>query len=262
MHTRTVAIPLAVACLAACAAAPARASDAASVSLSAGAEYSTGDYGGDASVDETYLPLTAAVDFERVSVRVVVPMLVVRAPELTVIDGGDGQPIVGEGPVTTTSGLGDVVLSATAYDVYVSSGGGLALDLTGKVKLGTADADSGLGTGATDYSVQADVFRFFDRFTLMGTLGYSLRGDPQGYELDDTPYASVGGSWSWRDGASIAAFYDYRAAAYAGAPASSELSGSVTAPLGRRGRAEFYVSTGLSDGSPDWAAGLSLRVTY
>ncbi len=114
----------------------------------------------------------------------------------------------------------------------------------------------------TDYSVQADVFRFFDRFTLMGTLGYSLRGDPQGYELDDTPYASVGGSWSWRDGASIAAFYDYRAAAYAGAPASSELSGSVTAPLGRRGRAEFYVSTGLSDGSPDWSAGLSLRVAY
>ena len=262
MNTTRAALPLAAACLAACAVPAARASDEASVSFSAGAEYSSGDYGGDSSVEETYLPLTAAVEFERLSVRVVVPTLVVRAPELTVIDGGDGQPIVGEGPVATTRGLGDVVLSATVYDVYASPAGALALDLTGKVKFGTADEDSGLGTGANDYSLQADVFRFFDGFTLMGTLGYSLRGDPPGYELDDTPYASLGGSWSWREGTSVGAFYDYRAAAYAGAPASSELSGSITTALGRHGRAECYVSTGLSDGSPDWSAGLSLRVAY
>ena len=57
-----------------------------------GAEYTTGDYGGDESVDEFYLPVTATVDFARVGLRLTVPFLSVRAPEFTTITGPDGQP--------------------------------------------------------------------------------------------------------------------------------------------------------------------------
>jgi len=53
------------------------------------------------------------------------------------------------------------------FDVLSSSSGDLAMDLTGKIKFGTADEDKGLGTGEQDYSLQADVFRFFDGATLM-----------------------------------------------------------------------------------------------
>jgi len=63
-----------------------------------GAEYTTGDYGGDESVDEFYVPVTGTLDLDRVTFRLTVPFLSVRAPELTTISGPDGQPIVGEGP--------------------------------------------------------------------------------------------------------------------------------------------------------------------
>ncbi|MFO7650989.1 MAG: hypothetical protein R6X13_06605, partial [bacterium] len=70
------------------------------------------------------------------------------------------------------------------------SSGNLALDLTGKVKFGTADFDQGLGTGEQDYSLQAGLFRFFDRFTAIGTAGYTVRGDPDDVDLDDQFFAS------------------------------------------------------------------------
>jgi hypothetical protein len=107
-----------------------------------------------------------------------VPFLGVRAPALTTSTGADGQPVIGEGPVATESGVGDVVGSITAFDVLSAGGGDVVLDLTGKAKFGTADADRGLGTGEQDYALQADVSRFFRHASLMGTVGYAVRGDP------------------------------------------------------------------------------------
>lgn len=230
--------------------------------LGVGAEYTTGEYGGDAPVDEFYVPVTATLDLDRVALRLTVPFLSVRAPELTMIDGPDGQPIVGEGPTVTTSGVGDVVAAVTLYDAFVTRNGDFALDLTGKVKFGTADADEGLGTGADDYSLQADWFRFFDQFTLMGTAGYSLRGDPQGYDLGDTFYASLGGSYALGRRLSCGAFFDYREAAVIGSESAQELSGWISTGVGDHGRAELYVIGGFGDGSPDWGAGLSFRTRF
>jgi hypothetical protein len=231
-------------------------------SLAVGAEYTTGDYGGDQSVEETYVPVTAVLDVERVSFRLTVPYLSVRAPELTYFDGPDGQPIVGEGPVVTNDGIGDVQAVVTVYNVLSAGDGSSALDLTGKIKFGTADVDAGLGTGEQDYSVQADMFRFFSRFTAMGTLGYSLRGDPEGYDLDDTFYASLGGSYAVTNRVQLGGFFDFREASIQGTDDIQELSGWVATQVGDRGRVDFYVLTGFSDSSPDWGAGISYRASF
>ena len=231
-------------------------------SLGAGAEYTTGDYGGDESVDEFYLPVTATLDFERVSLRLYVPFLSVRAPELTTITGPDGQPVIGEGPTQTESGLGDVLASLTVFDVLSGSGGDLALDLTGKVKFGTADEEKGLGTGEQDYSLQADVFRFFDKATLMGTAGYAFRGDPGSYELDDTLFASAGASYATSDATSIGAFFDFREASVPDSDSLQELSAWVSTRLGANGRAQVYVLAGFGDSSPDWGGGLSFSTRF
>jgi hypothetical protein len=231
-------------------------------SLAVGAEYTTGDYGGDQSVEETYVPVTAVLDLDRVSFRLTVPYLSVQAPELTYIDGPDGQPIVGEGPVVTNDGIGDVQAVVTVYNVLSSGDGSSALDLTGKIKVGTADVDTGLGTGEQDYSVQADMFRFFSRFTAMGTVGYSLRGDPEGYDLDDTFYASLGGSYATTDRVQLGGFFDFREASVQGTDDIQELSGWVATQVGDQGRVDFYVLTGFSDSSPDWGAGISYRASF
>ncbi|HSN70880.1 MAG TPA: hypothetical protein VLT59_05195, partial [Steroidobacteraceae bacterium] len=61
------------------------------LTVSAGALYTTGDYGGEKSVDEVYVPVTAGVDWSRVALRVTVPVLSVRAPEQTSVVGPDGE---------------------------------------------------------------------------------------------------------------------------------------------------------------------------
>ena len=150
-----------------------------------GGEYSSGDYGGQESINETYLPVNFIYDAPRVTARVTVPYLSVRAPEGTITEGPDGEIVVGEGPVTTESGIGDVLAALTVYDVLVLGQGDYAMDLTGKVKFGTADEDDGLGTGENDYSIEANLFRFFDRFTLLGVGGYVVRGDPPEVDLQN-----------------------------------------------------------------------------
>lgn len=238
------------------------AAEAPRFSLGAGAEYTTGDYGGDESVDEFYLPVTATLDFERVALQLTVPFLSVRAPELTTITGPDGQPVVGVGPRVTESGLGDVLASVTVFDVLTAADGDFALDLTGKVKFGTADEDKGLGTGEQDYSLQADVFRFFATATLMGTVGYAFRGDPQGYDLDDTFFASLGASYAVTDRARVGAFFDYRDASVPDTDTIQELSAWMSTRVGARGRAQFYLLAGFGDSSPDWGGGLSFSASF
>ena len=103
MHRPTTAVPPAAILFAAASlTAPVGAwAEGARFSVDAGAEYTTGDYGGDESVDELYLPVTGTLDLDRIAFHLTVPFLSVRAPELTVIDGPDGQPIVGEGQMVT-----------------------------------------------------------------------------------------------------------------------------------------------------------------
>ena len=231
-------------------------------SIIAGAEYTSGDYGGDESIDEFYVPVTGTMDFERVTLRLTVPFLSVTAPEYTTISGPDGQPIVGEGPRVTESGLGDVLMSATVYDLLTAAGGDLAIDLTGKIKFGTADADKGLGTGEQDYFLQFDAFRFFEQATLMGSLGYVVRGEPDDYELDNTWFASVGASRALNDKLRLGAFYDFRQASVPDSDALQELSAWMSTRLGKNGRAQFYVLAGFGDSSPDWGAGLSFGTSF
>ena len=163
--------------------------------LSAGAEYTTGTYGGDTDIEDLYVPFKATLDFRRVSFRLTVPHLSVRAPEGTVITGPGGEPVPGTGDIVTNSGIGDVIGSVTVYDVVRNRRLGFAMDLTGKVKFGTADADKGLGTGENDFTVQADFLKFADRITWIASIGYKFRGQPPDAVLDDAFLASAGGAY-------------------------------------------------------------------
>ena len=144
------------------------------------------------------MPVTATYDASRGSVPadVAVPERA-RAAEGAMIEGPDGQPIVGEGPRTTESGLGDIVAAATVFDVLRSSTGDVALDVTGKVKFGTADEDKGLGdrrAGLHAAGRPVPVLRSVhgDRH---GGL-HVARGDPEGVNLNDAFFASLGGTYA------------------------------------------------------------------
>ena len=147
-------------------------------SWSTGFEYSSGTYGGDADIEDLYLPIGFNLNLPRVSLDLTVPYLSMRAPAGTTATGPDGEPVPGSGEMVTESGLGDIVAGITVYDVLYSDRLGLALDLTGKVKFGTADEDKGLGTGEQDFTLRTDLYKFFEHFTLLGSVATSSVGIP------------------------------------------------------------------------------------
>ena len=212
----------------------------------------------DADFEDTYIPLSAIVSGDRVSFRVTVPYLSVYAPEGTIYDP-DGVPIPGTGEMTTESGLGDILASVTVYDVIRSDRHRIAVDLTGKVKLGTADETVGLGTGENDYTVQADVFKFTDSITLMASLGYRFRGEPEGFSVDDTFIAAVGATFPFTPELKGGLFFDYREASFEGNDDSQELTAFLSRRLSDGWKIQAYVVTGFSDGSPDFGGGIMVK---
>src|SRR3546814_6362082 len=62
-------------------------------------------------------------------------------------------------------------------DLYSNTQTVFGLDLTGKVKFGTADEDEGLGTGQEDYSGLLDAYQQFGEWTVFGGVGYTTFGD-------------------------------------------------------------------------------------
>jgi len=243
--------------VAALAASGAAAAEEGVFTLSAGAEYTTGDYGGDKSIDEVYVPVSGYYDTEKITFRLTVPFLQVRAPEGTISEGPGGEIIIGDGPRTTENGLGDVIAALTVYDVYRSPGGAFALDLTGRIKFGTADEDKGLGTGENDYSAQVDMFRFYDRFTAIGSVGYTVRGDPDGVDLDNAVFVSVGFSYRASSTARYGAFYDYREASLSSNDDPQEISVFAAWRLAPQWVLRGYALAGLSDSSPDFGIGVT-----
>lgn len=228
------------------------------ITLSTGVDFTTGNYGGDVDIEDVYVPLTANFDYGRIAYRLTVPYLSVRAPEGTVFDAG-GEPVPGSGAMTTESGLGDIIGSATLYDVISNRQLGFAMDLTAKVKFGTADEAKGLGTGENDYSVQADFFKDVDQLTWIGSVGYTLRGDPTGIDLENVFMASVGGTYKFTPDVKSGLFFDYRESALAGSDDIQELSGFVSRRISDDWRIQVYALTGLSDSSPDLGGGLRIK---
>jgi hypothetical protein len=227
-------------------------------SISAGAEYTTGTYGGDSSIEDFYVPLKATMDFNRLSFRLTVPYLSVRAPEGTVVTGPGGEPIPGTGDIVTNSGIGDVIGSVTVYDVIRSRRLGFAMDLTGKVKFGTADVDKGLGTGENDFTVQADFLKFTDRITWIGSIGYKFRGQPPGAMLDDALLASAGGIYKFNGDTRAGMFFDYRESSI-GADPTQELSVFLSNRISPDWRLQVFVFKGFTDSGADWGAGLQVK---
>ena len=255
----TVRITSLLGCLAAlCGATALAQDDSPRYTLSAGAEYTTGTYGGDTDIEDFYVPLKATMDFDRMSFRITLPYLSVRAPEGTVITGPGGEPIPGTGDIVTNSGIGDVIGSVTIFDVFRNRRLGLAMDLTGKVKFGTADVDKGLGTGENDFTVQADVLKFADRITWIGSVGYKFRGQPLGAVLDDAWLVSAGGIYKFTRDVRAGMFFDYRGSSI-GADPAQELSVFFSNRISTDWRLQAFLFKGFTDSGADWGAGLQVK---
>ncbi|MFZ5656036.1 MAG: transporter [Pseudomonadota bacterium] len=258
-----------MACALALAATCAHAQDG--LSLGVGVDYSTGDYGTETTTRILSVPLSAKLVSGDWTFKASLPWMRVEGDpnvvpglgsivNLNPIGRGRGRGDTGTGTAEsgTASGIGDLRLAAT---YTLPSTGALGVDLTANAKIATADEDKGLGTGANDYGVAVDLYRDFSGTTLFGGVGYTWLGESDYIDVDAVANANVGASWKTGVG-SVGLMYDWREAATAEAEERSEVTGFFSLPAGETNRVQLYATKGLSDGSPDWGAGVSFTAGF
>ena len=128
--------------------------------------------------------------------------------------------------------------------------------------LGTADIDNGLGTGENDVSLYLDAYKWFDGFTLISSVGYRWRGEPEGVDFDDVLMASVGGAWEAGNASMLGVMFDYRQSSLADADDIQEVTAFVSFELSERRYFEIYAFSGFTDSSADWGGGVSFTTDF
>jgi hypothetical protein len=243
------------------------------LSLGVGADYSTGDYGSDTTTKILSVPLSAKYETGDWTFKASLPWLRVEG-DANVVPGlgsvlnlnpnGRGRGGGGGGGTTaptsgTTSGVGDLRLAAT-YAIPME--GKWAVDLTGNVKIATADEDKGLGTGANDYGAAVDVYRSVgEATTLFSGVGYTVLGDSDFIEVDSVVNANLGVSHKLGDN-SVGVMYDYRQPTSEASDDRSEVTGFYVFPTSDSSKMQVYATKGLTDGSPDWGAGVNFTAGF
>ena len=225
------------------------------LTLGAGLHYSSGDYGTGTNTRITTLAATGRYEAGAWVYKASVPYVEISGDSSVI--PGVGSVRGGQAPARSESGLGDIVLSAT-YAAYYDKASTLGIELTGKVKLATADESKGLGTGEHDFAFLLDAYRTFDRVTGFGGIGYHILGDAPGLPLDNVWSANLGASYKLDERDSAGAMLEGRQRVTRGASPQRELVGFFVRKLDRAWKAQTYALIGLANGSPDWGVGLSL----
>ena len=229
--------------------------------LGAGVHYSKGDYGTGETTDITALTFTLRHDTGRWTFRGSVPYLWISGSN-AVVPGvgaiGGGTPSAG---TSSSSGLGDVTLSAT-YALHYDPARAWGLDVSGKAKLATADEEERLGTGEHDLGVGAEVFKTFGSFTAFAGIGYTEFGATNIFNVDNAFSYALGVTYRLDDRDSIGAVYDEREPITRGEPPLEEFTAFVSRRMAGGWRAQAYILFGFADGSPDWGAGVSMAFPF
>jgi hypothetical protein len=235
------------------------------LSAGAGINYSTGKYGTPFETKIWSIPFLARYDTELWTFKLTVPYLRVTSPANVIPgvgrteDRGRGGRSVGR--TTTESGIGDVVGSAT-YNVFWNADTRRGLDLTGRVKLGTADENKGLGTGSTDEQLQVDVYQSVQRTTFFADVGYTFFGHSDVVQLNNAVNYGLGASNKVTDVDSLGASFDGRQSVTPGGGPQRELTLFWNRRTDRDTRFQAYVLFGFANGSPDRGLGVSLLSAF
>ena len=225
-----------------------------------GAEVQEGEYGTGESIETVIVRNEVRVRAGRAFATASLPWQRIEAPG-NVIGGGGllGLPIIID-PTRPPArerreGLGDLRLGAG----YVLPGvAGVELVVAGQVKLPTASARRGLGTGETDLAVEAEASRSFGAVTPFVGLSYTLPGDPAGYELRNSFAARGGVALRLSPDLRGSLSYSYAQSHSPLVPDQELVGTALDIGLTRRVSLGLYGNAGLSAGAPDVGAGVRL----
>ena len=236
------------------------------LTLGVGYEFSTGKYGTTSSTDIVTVPVTALYESGPWSLKLTVPYLRISGVGDVIVSSRSGG-MHGTSTTTTTtvtksttrSGLGDVATMLT-YKLYTGEDGESGLDLSGRIKFGTASTD--LGTGKNDYAVQMLFYHDVGNFTPGIMFGYEMLGSTAQLPLNNVYYGSVGSSYSFSEQTSVGAEYKYAQKASAFVAEQRELTLYANFQIVTDVYLRGYLMKGYSTGSPDSGYGVSIASVF
>lgn len=236
--------------------AQAQASEKTTLSVSAGYNYSEGDYG---QADETkvlYAPVTLKLTRGEWAVKLLVPYIRITGPGVVVGDVPVGTPR----PVGTEEGLGDIMPSLIW--THRLNRFGTTAELQGIAKLPTADEDKRLGTGLFDFTAQAGLIQPIGKAYLNGNIGRKFNGSNATFPLRDVWKYTLGGGYRLFDHTTVGFLYDYRERQSTGSENLSLATGYISQALSDEWTLQLYGSAGFSDASPDSNIGVQVTRSF
>lgn len=229
------------------------------LSVSSGFDYSRGSYGFDTDTEVFMVPVNFSYETGSWVFRAGLPWIRVDGPA-NVASGGQFGAVPERPTMSSESGLGDATLGATYRFAPVFET--VNIDLTGRLKFGTADVDKGLGTGENDQYLQADFSRSFGALTPFVTVGYRFMGSSPAYPLRDGAFYSGGLFYRYSPYTSYGVAYDWRQRLMDGGDPARELTGFLVHRLDDRWSVQVYALTGFSDASADLGGGALVNYRY
>ncbi len=233
--------------------------------LSSGFDYSSGKYGTTSVTNTVSIPVSALYETGAWTLKLTVPYLIVTGEGDVVVSGRTGGRRATTTTTTTTktrttqAGLGDVVTMAT-YNLYSSDESDSGIDLTGRIKFGTASTT--FGSGVNDYSAQLYTYTSVGDFSPDLSLGYEVVGSSATVPMNNVLFGSIGASYRLTDSSRIG--IDYRYAQKSSVTGSEQQDASfyasqeLTPDVYLRG----YILKGFAAGSADNGFGLSIATTF
>ncbi len=244
--------------------------NATGLSVSTNYDFTTGTYGTAYKLPSTTFSVGIlwdlaenwSLDIDLPYLRQTSPVVVGNTTVRIVRIGGKLLAVKSTNLVTTLqskSGQGDVTTLLTrSFD----TGAGPVWSVGAKVKLATASAADGLGTGKNDVSLQTGVINDFGAWTVGATAGYTLVGSVTGLQLRNTAYLDVDTSYKMNEHWSLGASLSMSQAPVADSAAPISASVSANYKIGKKSYLTINMLRGFSDGSPKWGAGLGVNIGF
>ncbi len=158
-------------------------------------------------------------------------------------------------------GWGDPQL-LLGYRLWSSRTGDAQLSVSGGIKLAQNDADSGLGTGADDFSLQIDGSFSRNQWTPFITVGYLMPGESDSATYRNVVFTTAGVSWQARPNLGLSVSIDYQQPFSALSQAWRVSTLSADWRWQKQRLLSFSGSVGHTASSPDQAFAMTLTQSF
>jgi hypothetical protein len=248
--------------------------------------YSSGNFGTNTTSTFLYVPISVRRLFRDGDVGVVIPFVTATTdgvatlvggqptqtlPESCFSNSGQGKPEdrpecqalfsgSAQSKKVTNSGLGDIILRGRYYVLQERDYLPL-IAITGRLKIPTANASQGLGTGKMDEGVGAELSKSLgEKWLTFLDGGFNVIGRPDGLDLRNQWWYDVGAGYYWTNSLFTSVYFEEYRSLVSGSQNIRDVFFGANYRASDAWRYNAGVTVGVSNGAPDYA--FSLGTSY